>query len=502
MLARGLSAPVRVAAEFEQGMNRVRVLTDATDEQFARMSAQARELGRTTMFSATEATEGMGFLAQAGFEPDQIVGALPSTLQLAAAGQMDLASAADLASNVLDGYRLEVEDLAHVNDVMAATFTKTNTNLAQLGEAMSFAAPFAASAGIEFEEASAAIGLMGSVGIQGSRAGSALGQAINRMLNPTAQMRDDMEELGISFTDSEGRLLPLVDVVRQLEEHSEDAGLMARLFGQRAGPAMASLVGMGADELEQLRDGMDDVGGTAQRIADVEMEGFNGRVRAMRSAMEGLQLVIGNALLPALTSIVEVLTDLAQPLAGLIEQYPQVTAAIIGLTASVVAFRIAAIGARFVSLHLKGALLALAAPAWRAAAGVGALAAAVVATSWGAFAAGLARARRGMIAFAAAVRIGGVSTALWAVGTSALAALNPLRLLRAGLRRTAVSMRVLTAAVVGTGVGAVLVGIGLAGAWIYRNWAGIKEAFEGFREGFNAAIEPVRPALEPVIGLF
>ena len=110
----------------------------------------------------------MGFLAQAGFEADEILGAMPSTLQLAAAANVDLATSADIASNVLSGYGLEVEQLGHANDVLVKAMTSTNTDLLQLGEAMKYAGPIASAAGISFEEAAAAIGLMGNAGIQGS----------------------------------------------------------------------------------------------------------------------------------------------------------------------------------------------------------------------------------------------------------------------------------------------------------------------------------------------
>ena len=387
MLYRGLSAPINAAAGFERSMNRVRALSNATDDQFSALSNQARELGRTTMYSASQASDAMGFLAMAGFEVEDILGAMPGTLQLAAAGQVELARAADIASNVLSAYGMEVEELGRVNDVLAATFTRTNTDLNQLAEAMKYAAPVAASAGVQFEEAAAAIGLMGNAGIQGSMAGTSLRGAIARILNPTRSVEDAMAEMGmtteevadamgdfegasddisgaleaagVSFTDAEGKMLPLVDVVRQLEPHADDAGLMMRLFGLRAGPAMAALVSQGADALEELTEGLENSGGTAARIATTQMEGFEGKMMAFRSAVEGVNIAIGNALLPTLTAFAEAITRVLGPVAEFAEAYPQITQALVGATAAVVGFKVASVGLRYIGLLGKGGALSM-----------------------------------------------------------------------------------------------------------------------------------------------
>ena len=185
----GFGAQIAITAgNFEAGMNRVEAVSGATGEQFAALEQQAKDLGATTQFSASEAADAMGFLAQAGFEADEILGAMPGTLNLAAAANVDLATSADIASNVLSGYGLEVSELGHANDVLVATMTKTNTDLLQLGEAMKYAGPVASAAGVSFEGAAAAIGLMGNAGIQGSMAGTSLRGAISRILSPTDAM--------------------------------------------------------------------------------------------------------------------------------------------------------------------------------------------------------------------------------------------------------------------------------------------------------------------------
>ena len=302
---------VRTAADFETAMNRVAAVSGATGDQLDALTKQARELGATTQFSASDAADAMGFLAMAGYRTDQILGAMPDTLKLASAAQLDMASAADIVTNILAGYSLQVDDLAHSNDVLVKAFTSANTDLRQLGEAMKYAGPVASAAGVEFEEAAAALSMMGNAGIQGSMAGTSLRGAISRILSPTKQMRDRMAEAGLAFTDAQGRILPLADIIEELEPHADDAGLMMELFGQRAGPAMAALVSQGADSVRGLTDELRNSAGTADRISAVQMQGFNGAIKELKSAFEELQIAVANSgLLDFVARLVRGLTDL------------------------------------------------------------------------------------------------------------------------------------------------------------------------------------------------
>lgn len=314
----GLTTPIvgfgtlalRSAGDFETAMNRVQALSGATGEELEALRDLGKQLGRETQFSATQAADAMGFLAMAGFEANETLQALPGTLQLAASAQIELATAADIVSNVLSGYRLEISDLARVNDVLVKTFTSTNTNLEQLGEAMQYAGPIAAAAGIRFEEAAAAIGLMGNAGIQGTMAGTSLRGALARILNPTSEVTSAMQAAGLSMTDAEGKIRPLVDIIRDLEPHADDAGLMMQLFGQRAGPAMAALVGMGSEALSSLTAELDSSAGTAATISAAQMQGLNGSLKELRSAFEGLQIAIAESgLIDFVTDVVKGLAD-------------------------------------------------------------------------------------------------------------------------------------------------------------------------------------------------
>ena len=313
-LSVGLTAPlVAVGAlsaksflSFERGMNKVAAVSGATEAEMAELTAIAKDLGATTSFSAAQAAEGLGFLAQAGFDATEAGRALPGVLQLAAAGGIELAAAADIATNVLAGYGLEVDQLARVNDVLAKASISTNTNVQQLGESFKFSGAVASSAGISFEEAGAAMALMGNAGIQAEMAGTSLQQAIFRLVKPTNEAAGVMEKLGIHGTDAHGRLLPLDQIVEQLEPHFKNTAAMATIFGSRAIKGMGALVAEGSDKLRALTTELEQAGGTAQEVADKKLAGLTGAWTRLQSATEGVFIEIGTRLSPVLERLAAV----------------------------------------------------------------------------------------------------------------------------------------------------------------------------------------------------
>ena len=299
-------AILKTAGNFQQGMNQVRALTGATGGQFDKLEDQAKELGRTTQFSASQAADAMGFLGRAGFDAEQVLGAMPGTLELAAAAQMDLGRTANIVSNVLTSYGMDASELGKVNDSLVKGFTSTNMDLSMLGESFEHIGPVAKSAGVDFNELVASIGMLGNAGIQGSMAGTSLKNVISRMLAPTGEAADLISDLGLNVTDGSGNFIGFTSLVDQLGKSGATTGQMMELFGQRAGPAMAALVEQGSDAIADLTAKLDDSAGTAKAIADVQMEGLNGAMRALKSAAEGLMIAIAES------GLLDMFTNLAK----------------------------------------------------------------------------------------------------------------------------------------------------------------------------------------------
>ena len=308
----GMAAVAGIAfGSFEKSMNRVKALTGETGMAFSIMEKQAKSLGKTTQFSASEAADAMGFLAMAGFEATEIIAAMPGVLQLAAAAQLDLASAADITSNILTGYGRTVSQVNETNDILVKAFTSANTDLVQLGQAFKFVGPVAKSAGVTFEETTAILALMGNAGIQASMAGTALRGAITKLINPTNKASRAMARVGIHATDAEGNLLPLENIIQQLGDRSVSTADLMTIFGLRAGPAMAGLVSQGADAVRELTGELGDAAGVAGDIATVQMEGLAGAFVRLKSAATGAFIDIGEKLEPALTLIIDKLITLS-----------------------------------------------------------------------------------------------------------------------------------------------------------------------------------------------
>lgn len=330
-------ATMNAAGNFEQAMNKVKAATESSGKEFENLRKLAIDLGSTTAFSASEAAYAMNELATAGFDTTEIMGAIPGVLDMAAAGSVSLASAAEIAAGILNGFGFAATDLGAVNDILTKTFLATATNLTDLGESFKYVGPTAKSAGLSFTETAAAIGLMGNAGIRGSMAGTALNASISRLLKPTAEVARTLKKLGVTVTSSSGKLLPLVQIIKQLEKAGASTADMITLFGLEAGPDMQALLSQGSGALAELDAQLQKAGGTAARVAKTQLEGFNGSMDELSSAAEGLMIAIGDAgLLGWMTSLTEALTSLVSRLSQAPPSFVKI--------ATIVSIVIAAIG--------------------------------------------------------------------------------------------------------------------------------------------------------------
>ena len=316
-------AILTAAANFEKGMNQVKALTGATGEDFKKLQDQAKQLGATTQFSAGQAADAMGFLAQAGLDSEKILATMPATLDLAAASGMGLAETADTMTNIMAGFGLKAEDSGRASDVLTAAFTGSNTRLGELGEAMSFAGPVLSGFGITFEETAAAIGLLGNAGIKASRAGTALSGALVRLANPASEQAELMKKLGINVFGTDGKMLSLVEIIKQLETSGAGTAEVMKLFGQRAGPAMAALLKQGSGALSEMTEKLEDSGGRAKEIAEVQMKGLSGAIKSVKSALEAMAIAIAE------TGLLKWATDIAVAIANWVREIAKSNPAIL-----------------------------------------------------------------------------------------------------------------------------------------------------------------------------
>lgn len=305
-MALGLGMAVKTTADFESAMSRVGALSGATGKQLESMTQTAEHLGATTAFTATQAAEGMQFLAMAGYKTNEIIAAMPGLLATAAAGQTDLATTADITSNILSGFGLQAKETARVADVLTKTFTNSNTDLEMLGYTMKYVAPIAHASGQSLESVAAAAGLLGNAGIQGTQAGTSLRRMLTRLAGPPKAAREELHDLGVTVEDAKGNMKPLAQIIGELAEATKDMGeadrlaAISRISGVEASSAMLALMDAGQGKIEAFTKELENSGGTAEEIAKKQLENLKGQLTYLKSALEGAAIAIGTALLPAL----------------------------------------------------------------------------------------------------------------------------------------------------------------------------------------------------------
>lgn len=342
-LAAALAVPVNKAIEFEQAIADVGAVSRASASEMVAMGKRAREMGSTTQFTAVESAKAMGFLAMAGFNTNQAISALPNTLNLSAAGAVDLARAADISSNILSGFNLKVSDLARMNDVLVNTFTSSNTTLDMLGETMKFAAPIAASLGEDIAVVAAMAGKLGDAGIQSTMAGTSLRTMMLRLSAPMRRGAKALAELGVNTKDAEGNLRNMPSLLAELGTKinrlptGKQAELVKNIFGTEA--ASAAMILLNQARTNSLQDYIATLqkAGSAQEAANRRMSTSQGAMLRLKSAAEELAIVTGNALLPILADAAEKAAAVANRIGKWAEANPKLFRTIIKVVAAATA---------------------------------------------------------------------------------------------------------------------------------------------------------------------
>lgn len=296
---------VKDFAAFDDNMRAAGAVTKATAEEMELMTEAAKEMGRTTRYTASQAAEALRFMGMAGLEASEAVTALPGVLNLAAAGALDLGTAADIATNVLSGFGLEVERLGRVNDVLVQTFTNANVNLVEIGEAFKIVGPIAKGVGANFEDLVGTIGALGNAGIKGTLAGTALKNAIDALLAPTKKEAELMNKFAqrigqtsLQVKDANGDFIGFAKVIEQVEKSGARGDEILQAFGMRAGPGLAALMNMGSEALDELIMKLEEAGGVSEEIAEKMEAGIGGEIRRTISILESLSISLGEALGP------------------------------------------------------------------------------------------------------------------------------------------------------------------------------------------------------------
>ena len=340
-ITQAMKSPTDVAIGFEQAMSKVQALTrlDLDIPKQAKLlddlKKKALALGESTSFSASQVAAGQSFLAMAGFNPQKIIAAMPGMLDLAKAGDMGLARTADIASNIMSGFNMSADQVGRIGDVMAYTFTTSNLNMQQLGETMKYVAPIASKAGASIETVAAMSGALGDVGLQGSMAGTALRSAFLRLADSPKEAKKQLAELGVKVKDSAGKMRPMLSILADLKKrmlplkNGAQIEAISTIFGAEAASGMTELV-MNVEKVQKKYNAiMKESEGTSSRVAKVMGQNTAGNVKKLKSAVEGLQISLGNYLLPHLNESIATVTKIVKHIQSWVKENPDLVRSLV-----------------------------------------------------------------------------------------------------------------------------------------------------------------------------
>ena len=311
----GINSFIRTIADFEKSIAGVAAVTRATAQEMVLLTDTARELGATTEFSATQAADGLKFLGQAGFNATQAIAASADVLDLATAGTLGLAEAADIASNVMSGYGIAAENAGRVTDVLAAIASRANTNVLQIGEAFAQVSNVASKTGVSLETTAAALGVLGDNAIQGSAAGTGLKNTLARLVNPSTAAANALERMGIAMEDINPETNNFVGIMQRLADANLSASDAFTIFGKIAAPSVLALTSQ-VGRLRELEEAMIGAGGEAARMAAIMRDNLSGDIDTLGSSIQDLVLSLGDGgLTSVLRTAVQALTTAVRGLA-------------------------------------------------------------------------------------------------------------------------------------------------------------------------------------------
>lgn len=276
--------------KFEQGMKGVQRVTLASAEDMQKLEEAALKAGEASVFGVKDAADAQRFLAMAGLEVDEVIGALPGTLELAAAAEMDLAQAADIATNIMSSNALQVEDLSRVNDILAFSASNSNQNVAQLGSAIQNIGPAGRLASLSIEDMASWLSILANNGLRGQEAGTMVRNAIMDLVNPTDKMAASLKKGGIelsNFVDATGKIKNINDLMMALQGMSEisRADFLGTLDA-RTYRALAPIITGNVEEMAAFNKELEGAGGTAAKMAALAFQGLDGAIKEYKSKME------------------------------------------------------------------------------------------------------------------------------------------------------------------------------------------------------------------------
>lgn len=517
-LVKAIRAPVQSAIEFESAMADIRkVVNFETPQAFKEMGKSIIKVSTRIPMAANGIAKIVAAAGQAGMQGSELLQFAELAAKVGTAFDMSAGQTGESLAKIKTQLNYTVEETGLLADAINHLSNTSASSAPDLVDYMKRVVSIGKTGGFSAQETAAIGSAMIASGAEANVAATSfrnMVKALSKGSSATRRQRGAYKRLGLDAAkvaksmqkDAVGTVNAVLASVRKLPKHMQQATI-SDLFGDEA-RALAPLI----ENASLLENALASVSqqanylGSSQKEYEERAKTTANAVQLFRNKILALGISLGSALLPTLNSVMDELGPMILRLAKFAEANPKLTSSIVAVTAGLVGLRVAATAARFSFLWMKGGLLSSAIVGLKGIGGAFTIAgtglrglATVGMLPFQGIIAGAKKARFALIGFAAAAKIGGIGSTLamaTAGGTrSLLGLLNPLRLVTA-------SMRALKFAMIGTGIGAILIGIAAAGTAIYNNWSGIKAMFSSFASGFMEALGPAKPLIDPIISGF
>lgn len=306
---------LEVGSQFEASMSKVSAVSGVAGQELEGLAVKAKELGASTMFSASETAEALNYMGMASWDAEQMLSGISGVLDLAAASGENLGLVSDIVTDALTAFGLAAEDSGRFADVLASAASSANTTVGRMGQTFQYAAPLAGAMGYAIEDVAVAIGLMANAGIKGEQAGTNLRAMFSRLASPPKDAAAAMKRLGLEITDANGAMKPLSVTLNELRSgfaglsEQEKTSAAAALAGTEAMSGLLAIVNASEKDFIRLTESIASADGAASRMAATMRDNLQGDVTAMKSALEGLGIALYEETAGSLRSMVSNLTE-------------------------------------------------------------------------------------------------------------------------------------------------------------------------------------------------
>lgn len=306
-------------AEFDKSMSQVAATMGVATDEVGDLRDFAQEMGETTAFSASQSADALNYMALAGYDAETSMRVLPTVLNLAAAGSMDLAAASDMVTDAQSALGLSVSDAEVMVDQMAKASSKTNTSVEQLGNAFLTVGGTAKNLKGGTKELAQMLGILADNGVKGSEGGTALRNVILSLSAPTDKAATAIKSLGLQVFDAQGNMRSMPDIMNDMNKamdgmtQEDRTNVLNNIFNKVDLKSVNALLGTSADRFDEVASAIDNSAGAAEQMANTQLDNLAGDVTLLESATEGFMIAVSDKLSPALRDLTQFGTNSLMP---------------------------------------------------------------------------------------------------------------------------------------------------------------------------------------------